>query len=590
MRWLWVGVFGALSIVAISGVLLPASPRLWLGIHLCSAAISSATISALVGRHWWARRRLVSHHPNTSWGYALLSQLVGLGLSGVLLLAFTNFQPLRSLHTGLALASTLPLIIHGLWRVRHKRWRHQRWSLPRMGMPVLLTTAGCVAFAFVLSVNSARATTIAHSRPPGPSQVLVHNGLGMAHLATAKDCNGCHSDLVAQWQTSAHANAATDTYYLAVAGLLIQERGIEAVRYCATCHNPVGLMQGEIDRSAARPGGQSTAAYTARSLGLSLGISDRAAEGVTCTICHRASDVAAHPLNGSLALTAARLVLPSDPLSQFVLRVAPAPHAAELMPPIIREAALCGSCHNLYLPASGDTPELAVEPTFDEWLNSSYPARGITCQTCHMPSGLARSVDSDLPASTATHGGQPGSPSSLPLLAKDTGLLTTAANLTVRLDSGAPEYLLATVTITNSGTGHYLPTGAADLRQVWLEASLDDSVGQRVWQSGVLDQYGQLNSDAVQFRKVLGDSAGRPIDLHRIWVTTHTLEDTRLAPEETRQIVYRIDLSQAGRGPYTLRVRLRYQDVSQVFAEFALGRPAPDLPIYDMAIATAVSN
>lgn len=584
IRWTRPIVFASTVIMALSGVMLRTAPGFWLSVHLLGALLAGAGLIAFLQQHWLTRRRQVTKHPNVGWGYMVLSQLIGLGLSGLALIVLTNFQLLRSVHAGFTLTLLFPLIVHSLWRAKF----NQRPFAPRAFRPVFLTTVSGIALACFAQASLALPASTANIQSSDPTRALIHSGLGEDRLVAATDCRGCHSDLVAQWQASAHANAATDTYYLAVAGLLIQERGIEAARYCAACHNPIGLMRGEIDRSAAQPATQSANAYTARSLGLNLSISDRAAEGVTCVICHRANRAAAQPLNGSLTITAAKLILPSDPFSQFALRVAPASHAAELMPAVIGEAELCGSCHNLYLPAEGDRPDLAVEPTFDEWLDSPYPARGITCQTCHMPAGLARSVDSDLPASTATHGGLPGAPSSLPLLAKDPALLRTAATMAVRLESSAPERLIATIMITNSGAGHYLPTGAADLRQMWLEASLSDSTGQMVWHIGVLDRYGQPNADAVQFRKVLGDNTGRPIDLHRIWVTTRILEDTRLAPEESRQFTYQIDLPQAGRGPYVLSVRLRYRDVSQSFAEFALERPAPDLPIHDMAIASAI--
>ncbi|HSD84602.1 MAG TPA: hypothetical protein VLG46_12120, partial [Anaerolineae bacterium] len=157
---------------------------------------------------------------------------------------------------------------------------------------------------------------------------------------------------------------------------------------------------------------------------------------------------------------------------------------------------------------------------------------------------------------------------------------TLQASLT-RTDD--PSVLLATVTITNSGAGHHLPTGANDLRQVWLEVVLRDEHGQVVWHSGSMDQYGVLDSSTVQFRKVLGDASGQPIELHRIWAATRVLSDTSLKPWETRRIPFRIVLTQPAPAAYTLTVRLLYRDVSQAFAEFALNRAVSDLAILEMA-------
>ena len=228
---------------------------------------------------------------------------------------------------------------------------------------------------------------------------------------------------------------------------------------------------------------------------------------------------------------------------------------------------------------------MALEPTYDEWRQSDYPAKGITCQSCHFPTTQASRVNSGLPQAVRAHGGLPGAPSSLAGMADQTDLLRQAATLSLRAQRQDGE-LAAAVVITNSGTGHYLPTGSDDLRQVWLEVTVRNQDGQVVWQSGTLDRYGELDASTVQFHKVIGDADGRPIALHRFWMATQILNDTRLAPGEVRTIPYRLPLP--GAGPYTLSARLLYRDVSQGFAEFALNHAAPDLPVREIAQTSVV--
>ena len=211
------------------------------------------------------------------------------------------------------------------------------------------------------------------------------------------------------------------------------------------------------------------------------------------------------------------------------------------------------------------------------------PARAKPVNHAICPTVQARRADSGLVQAVPTHGGIPGAPSSLPDTSNDTALLRKAAELA--LDLQQADDWRVTVSVTNSGAGHKLPTGAADLRQVWLEITLRDASGLAVWQSGGLDAYGALTPDTIQFRKILGDAAGKPVELHRFWVTTQILSDTSLQPLETRALPYRIPTPDPSRGPFTLITRLLYRDVSQSFAEFALNRPAPDLPIYEMAHA-----
>ena len=118
---------------------------------------------------------------------------------------------------------------------------------------------------------------------------------------------------------------------------------------------------------------------------------------------------------------------------------------------------------------------------------------------------------------------------------------------------------------------------------MWLEVSLLDEQGRLLWQSGGLDSFGELLPGTVRFHKVLGDAAGRPIDLHRFWVATQVLDDTRLAPLEARKFSFYIPLPAPLAGPMRLSARLRYRDVSASFAAFALARPVPDLVITEMA-------
>jgi hypothetical protein len=366
--------------------------------------------------------------------------------------------------------------------------------------------------------------------------------------------------------------------------MFTQERGVEALRYCVACHAPLGLMRGEVRRAPAA--GEQTAAeapaeapaaqaYAARALGVELALSPPAAEGVSCAICHLARSASAAQ-NAALAFEAGAS-LPGAGLTRLALRSAPDDHRRQVRRATLEEAALCGACHNLRSPDG-----LLLEPTFQEWLDSPYPGLGQTCQSCHFPSTPARLADSSPLAPTAAHGGFPGAPSSLPGVALGADLLRQAAELNLQATLAGGE-LLATVTLTNSGAGHFLPTGADDLRQVWLQVSLFDPAGNLVWQSGGLDEYGELAQDAVRFRKVLGDSNGRPIELHRFWVATQILADTRLAPLEARRLEYRLPQPPAEAGPYRLVARLLYQDVSATFAAFALEKPVIDLPVIEMA-------
>jgi hypothetical protein len=581
-RPLLTGVLLAIWCAAFSGLalpfapLVPLTPQALLLIHLISSLGGSVPLVVYLSRHWWLRRQKIAQHRNTLHGYIILACLVLLALSGFALLVWTNVTVLRGLHDAALIILLIDLGLHLSWRVWQRRpstpSRSRFRTLKQWSMIGLLSAIGVVFLANRVPALAASAVSVP----------LAHASLGSNTLFTASDCASCHSAITQQWQKSAHAHASTEAYYQAVATLFIEERGPNAVQFCAACHNPIGLVQGEVDvKAVGRVNAVGGAAYQARKLGITLPISARAVEGVTCALCHQAAPAATTPGNGSLQLATNLAALPATVLDQLSLRAAPYAHKAVLLRPVVQQAELCGSCHNLRLPNNG----VALEPTFDEWQASPYPARGVTCQSCHFPQVAGSKADTSSLATVGAHGIVPGALSSLPGMADDQSLLRKAAALEARLapDPVDATTLIATVIVTNTGAGHHLPTGASDLRQLWLELTLRDRDGQVVWSSGVLDQYGVLDPSTIQFRKVLGDAHDQPIDLHRVWVATQILSDTSLLPLEARTITYPIGLPSRPSSPLTLTVRLLYRDVSQSFAEFAQNQPVSDLPTRELA-------
>jgi hypothetical protein len=94
-----------------------------------------------------------------------------------------------------------------------------------------------------------------------------------------------------------------------------------------------------------------------------------------------------------------------------------------------------------------------VENTYNEWLASPYAARGITCQSCHMPDRQHLWKGIHDPEMTRR------------------GVTITAEADPERPRSG--ERVRARLTITNSGTGHAFPTYTTPA--VFLRAALLDA-------------------------------------------------------------------------------------------------------------------
>jgi uncharacterized repeat protein (TIGR01451 family) len=225
----------------------------------------------------------------------------------------------------------------------------------------------------------------------------------------------------------------------------------------------------------------------------------------------------------------------------------------------VTRSRFCGTCHNVdnpvlswdqargqYWPNPSGMPPLSitggqlfpVERTFDEWLYSDFARGGVyaprfagskpdgivrTCQDCHLPRAIGTAADPAfnpvlrdcqttgcLPEHTMV-GGNTWTPQLLQdpawrLSAEGEGaylhetllrareLLRKAATLDLTL-TASDTAKIATLRVTNH-TGHKLPTGYPEGRQMWLNIRAYNASGDLVYESGAYDQAaGQLIRD-----------------------------------------------------------------------------------------------
>ncbi len=213
----------------------------------------------------------------------------------------------------------------------------------------------------------------------------------------------------------------------------------------------------------------------------------------------------------------------------------------------VTRSRLCGTCHNLdnplytwdearqqYWPNAMDSaaPEFAngalfpIERTFDEWLYSEYAQGGVyapqfagskadgiveSCQDCHLRRTTGNAVDpafNPITRDCQTAGCLPehtlaGGNTWMPGLLQDSRwrlwasgeatylaettlrarqMLTSAAAMTVTLTTSGTQKL-AIVRVTNQ-TGHKLPTGYPEGRQMWIALKAFNAAGELIYQSG----------------------------------------------------------------------------------------------------------
>jgi uncharacterized repeat protein (TIGR01451 family) len=225
----------------------------------------------------------------------------------------------------------------------------------------------------------------------------------------------------------------------------------------------------------------------------------------------------------------------------------------------VTSSRLCGSCHNVSNPVlswdeersqfwinqtnnpapSFDNQDLfRIETTYDEWLYSDYANGGVyapqfagnisdgiveSCQDCHMLRTQGTAADSafnPILRDCRTTGCLPehtflGANSWVPTLLQNSDWRLYALSDSQYLDSTILEaerfvrkaasitlnlktlntHKVATVRVTNN-TGHKLPTGYPEGRQMWIYLSAYDESGEKVFESGTYNSStGQLERD-----------------------------------------------------------------------------------------------
>ncbi len=378
-------------------------------------------------------------------------------------------------------------------------------------------------------------------------------------IPSPEHCRSCHADYAeltgqpaetetwTSWRGSMMSQAARDPLFWAALDIANADAGF-AGDICLRCHTPSGWLEGRSEPSDGSA------------------LIDNDFEGVQCEACHRMVDPYYSDENPPRDLIVLNEIAPAltftgngaiivDPLDE---RRGPFdlqedwlfnPHAGEypewpLKSPYHREAALCGSCHDvsnpllswdegaqeymlneLDAPASDPDTLFPVERTYSEWLLSDYNTPGgiyapqfggndpyvSTCQDCHMRTITGAGgnffgnyvLRDDMPIHDLT-GGNTWIPQTLPLhpefgdnftgpegelraqaLISGTNraryMLQNAATLSaLQLDNQL------TVTITNQ-SGHKLPSGYPEGRRMWLQVEGYDAEGNLAFSSGAYD-------------------------------------------------------------------------------------------------------
>jgi hypothetical protein len=245
----------------------------------------------------------------------------------------------------------------------------------------------------------------------------------------------------------------------------------------------------------------------------------------------------------------------------------------------------CAGCHDVV-----EQSNLNLERPFQEWLPSPAAAQGRNCQSCHMPtySGKA-AVLADAPQRDNLHvhrfigGAMPLAEGFIddPELAEqirtlNQELLRSAGEVEIEVGQSvrAGEQLDLFVTVRNLIDAHSLPTGATFMRQLWLAVTVTDADGNVIYQTGHLDDDGDLRNywsaadpygddDLVEFSSRFVDEQGNPTVFP--WKAAEHISGS-LPPLYARTVTLFVPTEADTPGPLTIDARLRYRE----FAPFLL--------------------
>ncbi len=441
---------------------------------------------------------------------------------------------------------------------------------------------------------------------PGLSNARVREGhqLSPKDLADPDYCADCHPSVAARWESSAHRHSSLDNpFYLATLKLGQAHRSPDQMKFCGGCHDPQLLLTGRMDT---HPTPQTPGAD----------------EGITCLACHAIEAIDSRVGNASYRIA------PVDHYPGFgtedtearelgarLIRTKPAQHKSSMAPEHLRSADACLPCHKAHIPeALNETRWLAGQNDYDPWFDSGAGGQSARtffppaleserCQDCHMPR-----IESDDPAArdgmVADHAFL-GANTALPTVLGDEAWAERSAAFlrdVLTVDIGAVEVgqtriltpsgavavpagstATVDVVVRNVGSGHLFPGGIADMREVWLEATLVGDDGRPLQVSGWVDPDGNVDPDAHRWNTVLLTPDGELVTLHDVERASVVLTSRRIMLGASD--VVRLEFTGPGQ-PSTLTARVLHRKFPRSYVDFALGEDAPSMPVVVMAQAS----
>lgn len=366
-------------------------------------------------------------------------------------------------------------------------------------------------------------------------------------LGGSQSCGTCHTEIYEEWEVSAHRYAAEDPFFRVIQQDMGEQKGPIAARYCAGCHDPIGLFAG-------------SANLYSDELTNKIGLT----EGVSCIACHAITQADVQGNADFVIESPERYMfeLHDGPLakwiSDFLIRAYPQHHVESFRRPLYKTSEYCGACHKQYIDEDiNNVGWVQLQNQYDQWRKSHWytekdPISTVECRECHMPltasmdpsSGDAldynRTPDDGMHRNHRFLGANQYVPKLLDLPDAETHVrmieewlqgkieipeiedkwvtgpaipITIISPDSIRMG----EELRMDVLITNRKAGHDFPTGPLDMIQTWIEITAEDQKGNVLFSSGTLDENYFIEPGSFMFKAEPVDQYGNLIDRHNLW-------------------------------------------------------------------------
>ncbi len=409
------------------------------------------------------------------------------------------------------------------------------------------------------------------------------NKLKIEQFISPETCGDCHGTIYEQWENSMHNKAHFDPVYVKVSAFLrknlTDKEEIAEAESCVKCHTPIGNITGfplkVTDDRKKTP--------------------EIATKGIQCDYCHSATG-ASKPYNNGLIIAPGNGE--DDPgIKRGPYKDSESDFHETAFSEFHTKSAICGTCHDVKHVSFGTV----LESTYTEWQKSPYnskdPKKVTNCQDCHMYQrpGIPATGSTKRPKNKGvaaedgpvrdhvfTHyfiGGNVPVPGLFGDKLKSTMAqerLQNAAELSINTKELKRGKLF--VTLKNTGAGHYLPTGLADVRQMWLEVIIKDDKGKQVYSSGVTDKNGYFPAGTKLYNTVFGDGKGKAVI--NIAKAKEILSDTRIPP--LKSITEQFNFKPAKNGVLSVSVRLLYRSAPQEIIDTVFNKEKMMLPVIEM--------